>query len=316
MNRALTVALCLTLAAGARSEEAPAPSLVRPGPLTYVRALPGDFKSFFVELPHWGGGWGVPAILVSTAGLLAVDGKLYEATSQFGRRIGIEQDNAQVQYGNVKLPFIDHPVSILELPTNTGSAMYFLGNGWFSGGIWAGFLGAGLIADNTRALNTAGQMFEAIICTGITGLAIKMSTGHEDPGVRSSRNGKWTFFPSPVTYLKDVTHYDAMPTGHLATLMATTTVIAQNYPEQWWIRPVGYGLMGLLGFQMVNSGVHWFGDYPIGIGIGYAYARLAYRRAQGVGAARTWLPEVHPAIVTGGAAGLACTWRFESHRVR
>ena len=26
--------------------------------------------------------------------------------------------------------------------------------------------------------------------------------------------------------------------------------------------------------------------------------------------------EVHPAIVTGGAAGLACTWRFESHRVR
>lgn len=305
--------LPLLLAAQVSAEPLPP----RPSAFSYVAALPGDFKTFGVELPLWGGGWGVPAVLVATGALFTVDGKIYEAVSAQGRRWGIEQDNAHRSYGRLKLPLIGHPVSVLELPTNLGSDMYFLGNGWFSGSIWAGFLTAGLIADNTRAYATAGELFEAIAGTGITGLVIKMSTGHEDPGVRSSENGRWRFFPNPVTYLRNVTRYDAFPTGHLATLMATTTVIAGNYPDQWWIGPAGWTLMGVLGFQMVNSGVHWAGDYPVGIAIGYAWAKTALRRAQRPGdvEASGW-PRARPMLLAEGGGGVALDWYWPASASR
>ena len=75
-------------------------------------------------------------------------------------------------------------------------------------------------------------------------------------------------------------NYDAFPTGHLATAMATVTVIADNYPEYHFIRPVGYGLMGLLGYSMLNNGVHWACDYPVGIALGYAFAKIAVRNGR------------------------------------
>ncbi|HEX8658769.1 MAG TPA: hypothetical protein VF690_14595, partial [Hymenobacter sp.] len=62
-----------------------------------------------------------------------------------------------------------------------------------------------------------------------------------------------------------------------ATAMATVTVIADNYPEYRFIRPLGYSLMGLLSYSMLNNGVHWASDYPIGIALGYAFAKIAVR---------------------------------------
>jgi hypothetical protein len=59
--------------------------------------------------------------------------------------------------------------------------------------------------------------------------------------------------------------------------MVTVTVIADNYPKHHYIQPVDYSLMGLLGYAMLNNGVHWASDYPLGIAIGYAYAKIAVR---------------------------------------
>jgi hypothetical protein len=52
-------------------------------------------------------------------------------------------------------------------------------------------------------------------------------------------------------------------------------VIAENYPETTWIRPVGYVLSGLVGVGMVNRGIHWYSDYPLGLAIGYAFGMIA-----------------------------------------
>jgi len=68
------------------------------------------------------------------------------------------------------------------------------------------------------------------------------------------------------------------PSGHLTTLMATITVLATNYPELKWIKPVGYSLMGILSFQMISTRVHWVSDYPIAILIGYAIGKSAANR--------------------------------------
>ncbi|MFH1619189.1 MAG: phosphatase PAP2 family protein, partial [bacterium] len=105
---------------------------------------------------------------------------------------------------------------------------------------------------------------------------IKRSTGRESPSTASAPGGVWRFFPDQMKYSKKVSRYDAFPTGHLATGMMTVTVISRSYPENRLIKPVGYTLLSLLSFQMVNNGVHWISDYPLGIAIGYAMGNIAF----------------------------------------
>lgn len=57
--------------------------------------------------------------------------------------------------------------------------------------------------------------------------------------------------------------------------MATPTVIAKNYPEIKWIKPVGYSLLGLTAFNMISSKVYCVSEYPIAILIGYVIGRNA-----------------------------------------
>ena len=38
--------------------------------------------------------------------------------------------------------------------------------------------------------------------------------------------------------------------------------------------------MGLLGYAMLNNGVHWASDYPVGIALGYAFAKIAVRNGR------------------------------------
>lgn len=89
----------------------------------------------------------------------------------------------------------------------------------------------------------------------------------------SARGGVWRLFHNPKDTFTDVPKYDAMPSGHLASSMLTLTVIADNYPEYKFIRPLGYSLMSVLAFQMMNNGVHWMSDYPMGLFIGYDVAK-------------------------------------------
>ena len=59
-----------------------------------------------------------------------------------------------------------------------------------------------------------------------------------------------------------------MPSGHLMTGTAALQIIVGNYPEKKWIRPVGFSLLTLLSFQMVQSSEHWYSDYPVSLVIG------------------------------------------------
>jgi len=59
-------------------------------------------------------------------------------------------------------------------------------------------------------------------------------------------------------------------------------VIGENYPEIKWIKPLGYTLTGLLGISMVNTGIHWYSDYPLAIVLGYAFGMIA-AHPEGVG---------------------------------
>ena len=166
-------------------------------------------------------------------------------------------------------------------PTDAGSAMYFLGDGWTHISIMSGFYFYGLAANNRRAEKTGYALMEGLSTVGITTQIIKRTTGRESPFVATAPRGVWRFFPDISDYNHNVAHYDAFPTGHLATAMMTVTVVSEMYPEKKYIKPLGYGLMSLLAFQMVNNGVHWISDYPLGMAMGYSLGKLAVKRANG-----------------------------------
>ena len=82
-----------------------------------------------------------------------------------------------------------------------------------------------------------------------------------------------------------------------------------NYPEVKWVRPLGYALMVPLMFQMVNSKVHWWSDYPLGIYLGYTMARIVTDKRQVNRTAEPQtMPELGPLVLqrnVGAATALA-----------
>ncbi len=55
-----------------------------------------------------------------------------------------------------------------------------------------------------------------------------------------------------------------------------------NYHEHKWIWPVSVATMGVLGFTMVNNGVHWASDYPLALAIGGVVGKTVAARGRTV----------------------------------
>jgi membrane-associated phospholipid phosphatase len=278
-------------------------------PFRIAWRLPGDVvdfvsSAFSESIPGWVG------MAAGTGLLVAVDGPLYDKSVVFGNSVGIPQENKVTAHGNFRIPLVNTEASVIELPANLGGAMYFLGNGWFYAAITAGFLGYGVVDSDSRAVKTASDIVESMVGTGLVILTLKMSTGRENPNTRETPSGRWRLFRNPPTYMGQVNKYDAFPSGHLATAMSTLTVICYHYPDTWWIRPLGYSLMTVLGYQMVNSGVHWYSDYPLGIYIGYTFANnVTGKRGKHGDMKAGIVPRVDP-VVLGAGMGLQLRWRI------
>jgi hypothetical protein len=215
---------------------------------TMITKIPSDCVEF------WKGyitNENLPIILgiaVSTAGLIITDDITWKESERFYRRTQFNQN------------FSDFFTEIGD-----GRTQFILAGG---------FAAYGFIGHNNRALRTASQIIEAVIASGGVVQVLKHITGREDPNVSSAPGGLWRFFPNQITYHKKVPYYDAYPSGHLTTSIATFVVIANNYPEYKWIKPASWVLSGCIAFGMVNQGIHWYSDYPLAIGLGYAFGEL------------------------------------------
>jgi hypothetical protein len=218
----------------------------------------------------------VGMLIGGTVVLVALDQKIIDASQQFGRFIHLNPEkefHTAIAVGNVK---------VLEVPKNLNSAFYFLGEGWPSILIATGFYGYGSFAKDYRALQTSSELTEMFLTLAVTIQFIKRTTGRESPDNVTAPGGVWRPFTNPSVYQKNVSHYDAFPSGHFATAMATITIVSGNYPANRWVKPVGYSLMGVLGYAMLNNGVHWASDYPLAIAIGYTYGKIALAHGQKV----------------------------------
>jgi hypothetical protein len=282
----------------------------RPGLWRTVGAGPHDWgvfvkESFKKENLPW-----LAAIGASTLILIEYDQKIYTNTKRLGKKLGISSVDKTKTYLKVG------GVSIFRGPSDLGSAFYFIGDGWVNLGLMGYFEARGLLKDDWRAAQTGHQLAEGLLVTGFTTQVMKRVSGRETPRAATAPRGVWRMFPSFKDFQAHRTRYDAFPSGHLATCMMTLTVIDQNYPDKWFIRPVGYALLGALSFQMVNNGVHWASDYPLGLAVGYGVGRAI--AAQGRTAAKRSGPQavrqqsltMAPYLSPDGAVGAAMTYRF------
>ncbi|MGE3611294.1 MAG: phosphatase PAP2 family protein [Bacteriovoracaceae bacterium] len=210
------------------------------------------------------------AILASTAVLYIYDEEIYKEMQKKGRdwRIGNEDNTKPVVTGFGQ--------ELVRLPTDIGSALYFLGDGWTHVGIASGFLATGYLKDQTHEVNTGYMLMHGMIVSTIFNQALKRSFGRESPNVSTHQRGSWRLFPSFNEYNSKTGSYDAMPSGHVMTATMTFTVLGERYPEfKLPIYALGSAWVSALAFEMMNNGVHWASDYPLGIGMGILFGKMA-----------------------------------------
>lgn len=217
-----------------------------------------DTNKDFVAKDH---AYYLAGAVAGTLILLPFDQKLIDNSREVAGKWGMDVDN---NYNTV--------AGFIKIPKDIGAGLYMIGNGSTVVLLGIGFATYGLIKNDYRAQATASGLMESLILSGVFSQTIKRLTGRESPFIAIANGhdgGKWTPFPSFSAYGKNTSNYDAMPSGHLTTFVAGLTVIADNYPDVKWIKPVGYTIAGALCFQMMQSQVHWASDYPLALLMGY-----------------------------------------------
>ena len=252
--------------------------IYKPRPFEFITNVPSDLAKFGKITVAKRNLTKLGLLIGTTAVLVALDQPLLDAAQQFGRFIQLDAERKftraiSFNIGNFEVP-------VLDIPQNLNSAFYFIGEGWPSILVAGSFFGYGVITNDYRARQTSSQLAEMFFTLAITTQVLKRITGRQSPMKATKSGGEWHPFTNLGTYQADVANYDAFPSGHLATIMATVTILAGNYPSNKYIKPVGYSLMGLLGYAMMNNSVHWAGDYPIAIAIGYTCGKIALSRGQ------------------------------------
>ncbi len=171
--------------------------------------------------------------------------------------------------------------SLVKLPRDLGSILYYSGDGFIHIAAAGALMVTGKITNNNYHYNTGIMILHGLTMTGIYAQLLKRSFGRESPVEKTQDRGTWYPFPSLKHYQSNTAKYDAMPSGHMMTATLTFTVLASRYTEsQVPIIAVGSLWLGALGFQMINNGVHWSSDYPLGIALGYLIGRSVVQMNQ------------------------------------
>ena len=255
----------------------------KPKRLSYITSLPSDLTQYGKIVFN-------KNYLKEFIGLSLITGVLIYYDEDLIKKARFMHDEFGISYTD-KMQVLAEPLGQpIRVPSDLGSALYFIGDGWTHLGLSMSFYAAGKFRNDNRALQTSSQILQGMVSAGFVTQVLKHLTGRVSPfksidfesySSEEFDNGntdvkdRWEPFPNQITYHKYVSSYDAYPSGHLAVFMSTLTVIAENYPEYTFIRPAGYTLMTLLGLQMMNNGVHWASDYPLSIAMGYYLGKIA-----------------------------------------
>jgi hypothetical protein len=246
-------------------------------------------------------GWAV--VLGSTAILYHYDPDISQSSQRLGRDWGLGNEVKYKSVLNVG------SVTLWSAPTDTAGWLYFMGDGTIPIVMSIGFLGGGYLGDNNHLYNTGIEMAAGLLTGSIFDQVVKHIAGRESPSAATQDRGRFRPFPNLKAYAANTSSYDAMASGHIMTATVMFTVIEQEYPEyNAYLYPLEAVWLGALGFGMINVGVHWASDYPLGIAMGYVFGKSAVdlHRPKKDSAVAQWhfFPGVDPASGTGTINGL------------
>lgn len=247
----------------------------KPKPLSFITQVP---RTLALSTTMTFTKQNIPAlagVAVTSVLLISVDQHITNGVQQFGRSIHLDADRNYGRSFGFKLGGSN--VTIYDVPKNINTGIYSIGEGLASVVLAGGLFTCGKINGDYRMIQTASQILQVQLAVGVITQTMKHISGRESPFLATAPGGVWRPLPGFSEYQNNTARYDAFPSGHLSTMMATFTVLTLNYPEKKWIKPVGIGLITLVGFAMINNGVHWAGDYPLALGIGYVTAKATVK---------------------------------------
>ena len=134
-------------------EKIPILDVIKKIPETSILGLKTSFSK---ESPKWWAG-----IIASTLILYHNDEVILRDIQRDGRDLGIGNTD------NTKAVLSLGEIDLLRLPTDTGSFMYFLGDGWTHFGIAGGSLANGYYSEDNRAYNTGLRLVHGMAVSAI-----------------------------------------------------------------------------------------------------------------------------------------------------
>src|SRR5258706_7405099 len=183
----------------------------------------------------------IGGVVAGTAVLCLWDRAILDGAHNLGDALGIAHTNNQKTYGKLTIDVgsFRQPIPI-NGPHDVSTVMYFLGDGFTHLSAAGGFWIAGMIWKDFRARQTASQLAESIIATGIVVQFLKHITGRGSPFAADFSIGIWGPFHNLVELARHVPLFDGFPLGNLFTDMATVIVISYKNTEYHNILPLGY----------------------------------------------------------------------------
>ena len=226
----------------------------KPELFDFIKNIPPDITEYTKQTLCYKNAWNIAAMTLGTGLLIHYDDRLLDVSNNIRDQVGWSK---QIDW------YMEH-----------------IGDGYLQLYVGSGLIGYGFYKKDDRALQSASQIFESVFASGILVQLFKHATGRESPFVATTPTGRWRPLPNQVDYHNHVPNYDAFPSGHVATITAMVVVLSENYPEHAFIKPLGCLAIALNGLGMMNTGVHWMSDYPLGIALGYGLAKIAVKRGR------------------------------------
>lgn len=155
-------------------------------------------------------------------------------------------------------------------------AITTVGNGVFSVGLFGGYLGYGMLSDNSRATCIGKIGLESFAASGMAVQLLKLMFGRERPSVATRPGGKWSgpfsYFRRNAARSNGIASFDAFPSGHTTTVFAAATTLADAYASPW-VGRVSYTIASGVAISRIMEGTHWMSDCFVGGLIGILSAR-------------------------------------------
>ena len=141
------------------------------------------------------------------------------------------------------------------------------GNGAISLPALGAFYLYGYFGENAKAERTALIAAESFLVTGLFTTVLKTAAGRHRPSTDDSSTSFDGF----------TTDHGSFPSGHTSTVFAIATVIANEYEDVPFIKPISYGIATMTGLSRINDEKHWASDIFIGAALGYFTSKTLLR---------------------------------------